>query len=483
MTTTLPQGRTYSAFRRELEAGQITVEQELRFFLERIERLSSLNAVVETYAEEALARARAIDVRRSTGSVGKLAGMVIGIKDNLCYAGHEMNAASKILNGFHSQFTGTALQRLLNEDAIFIGRLNCDQFAMGSSNETSIHGPVLNPLDPARVPGGSSGGSAAAVAASLCHVALGTDTGGSVRQPASFCGIVGLRPTYSRVSRHGLIAFASSMDQAGPLSHNVEDTARVMEVMAGADEYDATVSRRPVEEYSRLEMPAKPARIGVLRQCVEAEGLDPELRQGFHQLAEDLQHAGHTVEMVDFHYLDQMIPVYQVLSTAEASSNLGRYTGMTFGYRSPEAKTPEEAISMSRSEGFGPEVKRRIMLGTFVLSEGYFDAYYTRAMQLRRLVRDCTLDMFKKYDYLMLPTSPGIAFEAGAHSGDPLKMYLEDLFTIQSVLAGNPSISLPIFTHSSGMPMGLQLMAAPFAEAPLMAFSEWLMKNFRKESP
>ncbi|MDZ4839482.1 MAG: Asp-tRNA(Asn)/Glu-tRNA(Gln) amidotransferase subunit GatA [Bacteroidota bacterium] len=472
--------RTFQNLQKEIQAGNRTVQEEVAEFLKNIEEQKHLNAIIEVYSDEAILKAKAIDEKIKAGTSGKLAGMVIAIKDNICYNRHEVNGGSKILEGFVSQYDATVVKKLLAEDAIFIGRANCDQFAMGSSNETSVHGNVLHPENNSKVPGGSSGGSAVAVAAGLCHVALGSDTGGSIRQPASFCDLVGIRPTYSRVSRYGLFAFASSMDQIGPLANNVYDAAITLEVMAGGDEEDATVSHRPVPEYSKLSTNKGQYNIAILSECVQAEGLDPEIKSAFTQLEFDLIAAGHTVNKVSFPWLDVMVPIYQVLSTAEASSNLSRYAGMTYGYRSPEAKNLEEVINMSRSDGFGKEVKRRIMLGTFVLSEGYYNAYYGKAMQVRRLVKEYTEQMLKEYDFIMLPTAPSTPFAIGENMHDPIQMYLADIFTIQSVLAGNPSISLPLWRHSNGLPFGLQVMGDFFKEDELLSFSKMVLNDFKK---
>ncbi|HEY0029341.1 MAG TPA: amidase family protein, partial [Bacteroidia bacterium] len=351
--------------------------------------------------------------------------------------------------------------------------------AMGSSNENSAFGNVLNPLDPKRVPGGSSGGSVAAVAANMCIAALGTDTGGSIRQPASFCGVVGYKPTYGRVSRYGAIAYASSFDQIGPITKTVEDAALIMEVMAGKDEYDSTVSSRPVPEYSQA-LGKKPSslRIAYLKDCLENEGLNPEIKARIFGIIEKLKAQGHTVEAVDFPYLDYLVPTYYVLTTAEASSNLARFDGINFGYRSKNATDLESVYKKSRSEGFGAEVKRRIMLGTFVLSSGYYDAYYSKGQKVRRLIQNKTNEILSNYDFIILPTTPGTAFEFGQKSADPIAMYLEDIFTVQANITGLPAISLPMGKHSNGLPFGVQLIGKNFADAELLAVSSYLMNNF-----
>jgi aspartyl-tRNA(Asn)/glutamyl-tRNA(Gln) amidotransferase subunit A len=472
--------KSYIPYRHDLEQGSTTCVEEVRYYLSIIEEKKHLNAFLEVYNAEALERAAAVDKKIAAGTAGKLAGMVIALKDNICYAGHHISASSKILQGFESVYSATATKRLLEEDAIIIGRTNCDEFAMGSSNENSAYGPVLNPLDESLVPGGSSGGSAAAVAAGLCHAALGSDTGGSIRQPASFCGVIGLRPTYGRISRHGLLAFASSFDQIGTVTANIEDAAILLEVMAGKDDYDATVSSKPVPSYPMGIDTSELYKLVYLDECINHPGVDPEIKDRFNEIIYDLKECGHENKSASFPYLDQVIPVYYVLATAEASSNFSRYAGMTYGYRSKDAKTLEEVIVKSRSEGFGPEVQRRIMLGTFVLSEGYYDAYYNKAQKVRRLIADHANSLLRDNDFLILPTSPTTAFALGENTEDPIAMYLADIFTIQSAIAGLPSISLPLGWHSNGMPFGLQLIGRSFEEEKLLAFSKFLMTKFAK---
>jgi aspartyl-tRNA(Asn)/glutamyl-tRNA(Gln) amidotransferase subunit A len=360
------------------------------------------------------------------------------------------------------------VERLLQEDAIIIGRLNCDEFAMGSSNENSAYGNVLNPLNEKCVPGGSSGGAAAAVAADLCHVTLGSDTGGSIRQPASFTGTVGIKPTYGRVSRYGLVAYASSFDQIGPITKNVEDCALVLEVICGRDPRDTTSSSKTVDSYTKELAANKTYKIAYLKECIESEGLDPEVRQAVMKQIETLKKAGHKVEEIGFPYLDYLVPIYYVITTAEASSNLSRFAGIHYGYRSPNSGDLESTYKKTRSEGFGKEVKRRIMLGTFVLSAGYYDAYYSKGQKVRRLVYDKTKEIFKDYDFILTPSTPGTAFEFGKNSADPIKMYLEDIFTVQAPIAGIPAISVPCGTHSNGLPIGLQLMTDDFEESKLL---------------
>jgi aspartyl-tRNA(Asn)/glutamyl-tRNA(Gln) amidotransferase subunit A len=449
-----------------LLSGKITNEHFVTDIIQKIKNNSDLNCFLEVFEETAVKRAKELDEKlKNTQKIGKLFGTVVAIKDNICYKGHRVSAASKILKGFESLFSATCVERLLNEDAIIIGRTNCDEFAMGSSNENSAYGNVKNPLDKTRVPGGSSGGSAAAVAAGLCHVALGSDTGGSIRQPAAFTGTIGLKPTYGRVSRWGLIAYASSFDQIGPITETAMDAALVMEVISGADEYDATCSDFPVEKYSEINSQKLNYSFSYIKETLDLPGLDLNIKESFIEFIETLKRNGHTVEPVSYPYLEYLVPAYYVLTTAEASSNLARYDGVHFGYRSPNAKTMEEVYVLSRSEGFGKEVKRRIMLGTFVLSAGYYDAYYARAQKVRRIIRDKTKEILSQYDFILTPTTPGFAFEFGKNATNPIQMYLEDIFTVQAPLAGIPAISVPFdVLNENRFKAGIQIMADEFRE-------------------
>lgn len=470
--------RSLQAVQADISAGNIDLPSLVDRYLNRIDQTKDLNIFLEVYADEAKARASEIEAKIQSGTAGQLAGMVIAIKDNICFKDHKVGAASKILEGFESLYSATAVERLLAEDAIIIGRVNCDEFAMGGSNENSAYGPVKNPVNPNYVPGGSSGGSAAAVAAGCCLVALGSDTGGSIRQPASFCGVVGLKPTYGRVSRHGLIAFASSFDQIGPLTHSVGDAALVLEIMAGKDEMDTTSSSVEKEDYSHFHENEKPMRIGYISECIENESLDPEVKDQHLSLIKKLKQQGHTVEPVQLKELKYLVPAYYVLTTAEASSNLSRYDGIHYGHRSSKATDINTTYLKSRTEGFGPEVKRRIMLGTFVLSSGYYDAYYAKAQKVRRLIKEKTESLFSEYDLLLTPTTPSPAFEFGANMDDPIKMYLEDIFTVHANLVGMPAISLPLFKHTkTGLPFGAQFMSSAFREKDLLAFSHNLFNS------
>jgi aspartyl-tRNA(Asn)/glutamyl-tRNA(Gln) amidotransferase subunit A len=410
--------------------------------------------------------------------------VVIGLKDIIAYKDHRLTASSKILDGFDSVYSATATERLLEEEAIIIGRCNCDEFAMGSTNENSAYGKVLNAKDNSRVPGGSSGGSAVAVQAGLCMVSLGSDTGGSVRQPADFCGIVGLKPTYGRISRYGLIAYASSFDQVGIFGNNINDIASILKVIAGTDEYDTTVSREKVENYSTAlsKDENKKYRFAYFNEVLDHPSLDKEISASIKRTIDELKADGHAVESVGFEYLDYIVPAYYVLTTAEASSNLSRYDGVRYGYRTKKT-VPDlpEFYKLTRSEGFGKEVKRRIMLGTFVLSTGYYDAYFTKAQQVRQLLVEKTKRIFSKYDFILMPDSPAPAFKIGEKMDDPIAMYLADIFTVMANLVGCPAISLPLYKHSIGMPFGLQVLSGRFNELSLLRVSKKLMEQYPKQ--
>jgi aspartyl-tRNA(Asn)/glutamyl-tRNA(Gln) amidotransferase subunit A len=455
----------------------------VEYYLQRIHEHSGLNAFVHVFAKEALDRARELDDKRKSGvKLARLHGVVVAIKDVISYKDHPVTAASSILENFTALYSATAIEKLLAEDAIIIGSTNCDEFAMGSTNENSTYGRVLNYQDPTRVPGGSSGGSAVAVQAGLCMVSLGSDTGGSVRQPADFCGIVGLKPSYGRISRYGLIAYASSFDQIGIFANNIPDTALTLEVISGADEYDSTVSALAVESYSSLvNYPAgRPAKIGYFAEALDSPALDPEIASSIKKLIGQLKEVGHEVEPINFEFLDYIVPAYYVLTTAEASSNLSRYDGIRYGKRVVDKNNDlTELYKNTRSSSFGKEVKRRIMLGTFVLSSGYYDAYFSRAQKVRRLLLDKTKLIFKDFDAIILPTAPSTAFALGDKTEDPISMYLADIFTVFANLTGLPSISIPLFWHSNGMPYGLQIMTNRFRELSLLQLSNQWIQQFR----
>ncbi len=462
---------TIKLTRKDIEAGNTSALALVNYYIEQINSQKHLNAFVEVFENEAIERAKLIDEKIANKSAGKLAGLVIGIKDNICYKDHGVQASSKILDKFISIYSSTVVEKLLAEDAIIIGRLNCDEFAMGSSNENSVYGLVKNPLDVERVPGGSSGGSAAAVAAGLCHATLGTDTGGSIRQPASYTGTVGIKPTYGRVSRHGIVAYASSFDQVGPITKNVEDAALILQVIAGPDNYDSTASSKPVTNYSENLVENNKYKIAYIKECIEGEGLNPELKTQILSTIMKLKSLGHIVEQVDFPLLEYLVPSYYMITTAEASSNLSRYDGIHYGYRSKQAYDLESTYKKSRTEGFGKEVKRRIMLGTFVLSAGYYDAYYAKAQKVRRLIKNATEKILTDYDFILTPTTTNVAFKIGQKTDDPIEMYLEDIFTVQANLAGMPAISLPLGKNKEGLPFGIQFMANAFEEEKLLAFA------------
>lgn len=479
----LPEFSSVKEYHDLLRLGKLSCEATVHHYLQKIEEHRHLNAFVRVYAEEAVARAREADKKIKSGEPpGRLTGVVIGIKDVICYKDHPVTAASKILTGFSSLYSATAVERLLDAGAIIIGHQNCDEFAMGSTSENSFYGPVLNGADPSRVPGGSSGGSAVAVQCGLCMLSLGSDTGGSVRQPADFCGIIGLKPTYGRVSRQGLIAYASSFDQIGIFGRNIADIATVLEVIAGPDEYDETASHAQVDDYEDGLYENKPYKIAWLRNALHHGGLDPEIRQQTEKFIDQLKREGHLAEPVDFDYLDAVVPAYYVLTTAEASSNLSRYDGIKYGYSAPEKTgTLADFYKHTRSAGFGKEVKRRILLGTFVLSAGYYDAYYTKAQQVRRLVAERTGGILEEYDCILLPTVPATAFRLGEKMNDPVAMYAADIYTVFANLAGVPAISVPLFRHSNGMPFGIQVITKKFDEALLLNIAYRFMNGLQKE--
>ncbi|WP_316755315.1 Asp-tRNA(Asn)/Glu-tRNA(Gln) amidotransferase subunit GatA [Pedobacter aquatilis] len=450
---------------------QITLPDLLAYYFKQIKNNEHLNAFNEVFFYSAEVQADAVQKKIEEGTQGKLAGMIIGIKDNICYKDHIVTASSKMLDGFVSPYSSTVVQRLLQEDAIIIGRLNCDEFAMGGSNETSYFGAVGNAVNPELVPGGSSGGSAVAVQADMCLAALGTDTGGSVRQPAAFCGQIGLKPTYGRISRYGVIAYASSFDQVGPITSSVEDAALLLQVLAGADDHDSTVSSLSVPDYPAHLNSSKKQKIAVLKETIDSEALDPEIKAAILKSIEELKAKGHAVEYVSFDLLDYLVPAYYILTTAEASSNLSRYDGVHYGHRNTEAKSLNELYKLSRAEGFGDEVKRRILLGTFVLSAGYYDAYYQKAQQVRRLIREKLDVLFEDYDLILSPVAPTPAFKIGDNMQDPLVMYMADIFTVLPSLSGNPAIALPLGNNESGLPLSIQFIAKHFEEDQLLAFS------------
>jgi len=465
-------------YQQDLAAKNTSCTDAVKYYLQQNKENKHLNAFTEIFETEALEKARELDAKLVAGlPLKKLHGVVVAIKDVICYQGHRVTAASKMLNNFTSLYNATAIQRLLDEDAIIIGTCNCDEFAMGSTNEHSVYGNVLNALDNNKVPGGSSGGSAVAVQAALCMVSLGSDTGGSVRQPADFCGITGFKPSYGAISRYGLIAYASSFDQIGIFSKQVEDIALLLSIMSGPDAYDSTALPEKLTEHPSPE-PEKKYRFAYFKEALNHPALDKEISAVLTGFIEKLKTEGHTVQAVDFDLLDYVVPAYYVLTTAEASSNLSRYDGVRFGHHTQQPfEDLTDFYKQSRSEGFGKEVQRRIMLGTFVLSTGFYDAYYSKAQQVRRLLVNKTQLLFNEFDALLMPTSPTTAFNFGQESNDPISMYLADIYTVFANLTGIPGISIPLFTHSNGMPFGLQVMANRQEDVTLLQIAERLSQD------
>lgn len=459
-----------------IKENKISLVDNVKEFLNRIEQRKNLNAFNFVFGDEALKLAEIIERKIKSGSHGKLAGAVIAIKDVLAYKNHPLTCSSKILSNFISVYNATAVQKLIDEDAIIIGKTNCDEFAMGSSNENSAFGAVLNPIDESRVPGGSSGGSAVAVASDLCDASLGTDTGGSIRQPAAFCGIYGLKPTYGRVSRFGLTAFASSFDTIGPFAKNVEDISLILDVISGKDENDSTSVNSELINFSKEKCVSKNLKIGLPKEYF-GKGLDAEIRNAILSIVDKLKSKGFDIKEISLPMTEYNIAAYYILTTAEASSNLARFDGARYGYRSRNSDTLEEMYINSRSEGFGNEVKRRIMLGTYVLSAGYYDAYYRKAQKVRRLIKEDFDRAFSEVDLILTPTTPTVAFKLGEKSNDPLKMYLSDIYTTSANLAGIPGINIPISKNSFGLPLGAQFLAKHFNELNLLQMSYFIKEN------
>ncbi|HQG45095.1 MAG TPA: Asp-tRNA(Asn)/Glu-tRNA(Gln) amidotransferase subunit GatA [bacterium] len=457
-----------------LAGGTLSCTRLVETYLQQIDKGAHLNAFVTLFSEHLLEKAAAIDRKRSQGKAGRLAGMVLGIKDNLAWTEGTTTCGSRFLSGYVSPYAATVLQRLAAADALFIGKTNMDEFAMGSSSEHSAFGPVHHPLDLDRVPGGSSGGSAAAVAAGLCTAALGSDTGGSIRQPASFCGIAGLRPTWGRVSRYGLVAFASSLDQIGPLAHSVADCAEVLQVIAGQDPADATCAAVPVPDYmAALQRDLKGLRIGLPSEYFQG-GLEAAVRDAVEECGRILSAAGAELMPVSLPHTEYAIAAYYIIADAEASANLARFDGARFGHRSAGATTLEEMYFRSRSEEFGEEVKRRIMLGTFVLSSGYYEAYYGKAQRVRTLLQRDFAEAFSKCDLLLTPVCPTTAFRLGEKAADPLSMYLSDVYTVSVNMAGLPALALACGRDAAGLPIGAQLIGPAFSEPLLLAAGHYL---------
>ena len=510
----------YSTFRDARQAfdkGETNSETLVSSFLEQIDASNdALNIFLQVDRDDALAQARHVDQQIRSGATLPLAGMVMGIKDVICIKDKRVTCGSRMLEDFRSLYDATVIERLQAAGAILIGKTNCDEFAMGSSNENSAFGPVKNPLNPEYVPGGSSGGSGAAVAALMCHTSLGSDTGGSIRQPAAFCGVVGLKPTYGRVSRYGLVAYASSFDCIGPFGHTVEDVADVLGVIAGNDPNDSTSLDVPVDDYrAALTGSVEGVRIGLPKEYY-ADGLDPEIRQLIEDQVKELEKAGAIISDVSLPHTDYGIAAYYILATAEASSNLARYDGVRYGYRTDvdavraevkerqlqfEAQLSaarkqgdvalledlektvrmqpsllEEVYARTRTEGFGQEVKQRILLGTYVLSAGYYDAYYGKAQHVRSLIRHDFDEAFKDVDVLLTPATPTPPFKLASKVDDPLAMYLTDIYTVTANLAGIPGLVIPIGNHSIGLPVGMQLLSRHFEERLLLQVGDGVMR-------
>jgi aspartyl-tRNA(Asn)/glutamyl-tRNA(Gln) amidotransferase subunit A len=463
--------KSFAEMREAIAGGRTKATDLAAAYYQRIAAINPrLNVYLSLTKERALERAARVDAAAAKGDpLGPLAGIPVGIKDVLVMKGAPATAGSKILKGYQPPYDATAVARLEAAGAVLLGKLNCDEFAMGGSNENSAYGPVRNPIDTERVPGGSSGGSAAAVASNMAVATLGSDTGGSIRQPASFCGVVGVLPTYGRVSRYGLIAFASSLDRVGPFASNVRDAATMLGIIAGHDAKDATCSTAPVPDYAAesdksLKEPGKAGvRIGVPAEYF-AEGLDPEVRAAIEHGIAALESAGCQVRPVSLPHTKYAVPVYYLIATAEASANLARYDGVRYGYRSPHSANLAEMYRNSRDEGFGAEVKRRILLGTYALSAGYYDAYYLKAQQVRRLLAEEFLRAFAEVDAIVTPTSPMPAFKLGEKTGDPLAMYLADIYTVTASLAGICGVTVPCGKTKAGLPVGMQVLAGHFNE-------------------
>jgi aspartyl-tRNA(Asn)/glutamyl-tRNA(Gln) amidotransferase subunit A len=460
---------TISSLRESIAAGKVRAVEVCRAALDQIERLRDLNAFVTVIGDAALAQAEKIDQAAGRGEqLPPLAGTLIAVKDNMVMRGVRTTAGSRILFNYKPPYTATAVGRLEDAGAIIVGKTNQDEFAMGSSTENSAFGPVKNPWDTERVPGGSSGGSAVAVAAGMTMAALGSDTGGSIRQPASLTGVVGLKPTYGRVSRYGLIAFGSSLDQIGPFANSVEDAARILAVIAGRDTNDSTSSNIEVDDYvSALAGDIRGLRVGLPREYYGA-GLDVEVKAKIEAAIAKLEELGAEIVDISLPHAEYAVPVYYLIATAEASSNLARYDGVRYGFRAEEATTLKAMYSRTRDQGFGAEVKRRIMLGTYALSAGYYDQFYGKAQKVRTLIERDFRNAFAKCDVIATPTAPTPAFKLGEKANDPLEMYLSDIYTITANLAGVPALSLPCGLSSSGLPIGIQLIGKHFDEATLL---------------
>ena len=458
-----------------LYSKKCTIKNVVEFYLGNIKSNMHLNAFLEVFENEAFERASKIQEKINNRSAGRLAGLIIGIKDNISFKNHKLSASSKMLENFISLYNSDVIERLLEEDAIIIGRLNCDEFAIGSSNIKSAFGKVLNPLDNTKVPGGSSGGPSAAVAANMCLATLGSDTGGSIRQPASYTGLFAIKPTYGRVSRCGLVSYASSLDQIGVISKNIDDNAIILEIIAGFSKNDTTSSAIPVGKYSKLSQFKEKVKIAYFEEALAHPKLDYEIKDKTFEIIQKLKNNGHIVDSLRFEYIDYLVPCYYVLTNAEASSNLSRYDGIKYGYQSDFTNDYKSQITKSRTESFGSEVKQRIIAGTYILSKS--ENLYIKAQKLRHLIFDKTKNILKEYSFIILPTTPTTAFGFDENCRDATSMYLEDIFSVQANLSGIPAISIPLAKHSNGLPFGVQIYANSFEEQKLYDFANYLKNN------
>lgn len=461
---------TVHELQEKIKSKEITIKEITKAYVDRInEKEKDVQAFITTLTDEAMKQAEEIQNKKEAGEItGDLVGIPIGIKDNICIKGVKTTCASKMLENFVAPYNATVIEKISQENIIFLGKLNMDEFAMGSSTEHSYFKNTKNPWDLKKVPGGSSGGSAAAVAANLVPWALGSDTGGSIRQPASFCGVVGLKPTYGLVSRYGLVAFASSLDQIGPITKDVKDAAMLLNIIAGHDEKDTTSSQRPKVDYTKaLKNNVKGLKIGLPKEFF-GEGINEEVKESLQKAIEKYKELGAEIEEFSLDISKFSLAAYYIIACAEASSNLGRFDGIRYTYRTPEFKNLKEIYKKSRSEGFGAEVKRRIILGTYVLSSGYYDAYYKKGQQVRTLVMNEFNKAFEKYDVILTPTSPTVAFDIGSKSNNPLEMYLADICTVSVNVAGLPGISIPCGVDKAGMPIGMQLIGKKFSEETIL---------------
>lgn len=458
-----------------LANGSVTMIELIDHFLVRASATQDLNQYIEVYRDEARSKAKALDEKiKNRQPLGRLFGMVISHKDIISYKDHALTAGSNILKGYKALYHATVLDRALHQDAILIGRVNCDEFAMGSSNENSCYGPVKNPYDTTRIPGGSSGACATSVASDTCWASIGTDTGGSVRQPAAFCGIYGFKPSYGRISRHGLIAYASSFDQAGFLTRSVYDAALLLEVTAGVDDYDASMSDAPVESFSTRLSQKGTGKIAYLDLNHFIESMDPEIVQNYNERIARWKAQGILLDPISMDWLEYIIPAYYVMTTAEASSNLSRFDGIRYGHRAMDTVSIEQVYKKSRTEGFGIEVKRRILLGTYVLSAGFYDAYYQKAQRVRRLIKNKLDEVFATHDALVLPVSPVLPWKIGEKLSDPVSVYLADIFTVLANVGGIPGLSIPSGKSEHGLPIGIQILSKAWDESRLLTLGDQL---------